>query len=144
MRTKALLVGLLFVSSLTTCGGRPTAGASSAQRAPSPVPSSCTPTGTVLHLVAKDLRFSTDCLAVPPDTPFTIAFENQDPGIRHNVAIHTGYWQYSVAAPWLFMGEYLVGPATTTYHVGGLPAGRYVFLCDVHHDQMTGHFVVTS
>jgi len=94
-------------------------------------------------VAAKDLAFSTDCLAVPANTAFTIDFDNQDLGVRHNVAIHTGYWHYSVAAPWLFMGEYLTGPGTTTYHVGGMPPGRYIFMCDVHHDQMTGHFLVT-
>ena len=76
--------------------------------------------------------------------PFTITFDNQDAGVAHNVAIHTGYWMYSVAAPWLFAGEYITGTATTVYHVPGLAPGRYVFMCDVHHDQMTGHFLVVQ
>lgn len=81
---------------------------------------------------------------MPANTPFTIAFENQDPGVSHNVAIHTGYWTYNLASPWLFMGGYTTGTMSTTYRVPGLHPGRYVFMCDVHHDQMTGHFLVVG
>jgi plastocyanin len=37
----------------------------------------------------------------------------------------------------LFRGDLIAGPATVTYHVGPLPAGRYFFHCDVH-PQMKG------
>jgi len=147
VRAKVLAAGLLLLACMAGCRGAPRAGSAPSVSAPqsSTAPSpSCAPTGTALRVIAKDIKFSTDCLAVPANTPFTIAFENQDPGVTHNVAIHTGYWMYSVAAPWLFMGGYITGTATTTYHVAGLHAGSYVFMCDVHHDQMTGHLLVAE
>lgn len=134
-----LVLALLACLSLTACRSGQKESTSPSE---SPLPPFCSAHGTSLTVTAKDLTYSTDCMAVPVGTAFTITFTNQDPGVRHNVAIHTGYERYSVPAPWLFMGDPVVGPGTVTYHVGGLPAGRYVFLCDFHHDQMTGHFLV--
>ena len=136
MRGRLLALVFVFLAvSPAGCGKATKAG-------PPPTPS-CTPSGTALQIVAKDIRFSTDCLAMKANTPFTVAFENQDAGVVHNFAIHTGHWMYSVAAPWLFMGEDVTGTAATTYQVAGLAPGTYVFMCDIHHDQMTGHFLVT-
>ena len=128
----------MFTWSLTGCGGH-----ARVARSPSPLPS-CGANATALHLVARNLTYSADCLTAPANTTFTVSFENKDSGVTHNFAVHAGYWHYSVASPWLFMGAYVVGPATTTYRVGPLPAGHYIFMCDVHHDQMTGHLDVAS
>ena len=42
----------------------------------------------------------------------------------------------------LFKGSLLNAPGSVTYDVKALPAGTYVFRCDVHPAQMTGVFVV--
>ncbi len=108
--------------------------------APSSAPpaAGCRPKGTELAISAEGLAFDTNCLAAPADTPFTIAFDNKDAGIPHNVAIYTD----SSAASKLFVGAIVTGPTTTTYEVPALKAGTYFFRCDVHPTTMTGTFVV--
>lgn len=80
-----------------------------------------------VSIAAKGLAFSTSQLAVPADAPVTIAFDNQDQGTPHNVAIYAS----PGGAP-LFQGEIITGPATTEYQVPQLPAGEAYFQCDVH------------
>lgn len=73
--------------------------------------------------------------------PFTIAFDNQDPGQLDNVAIYTD----STAATGVFTpGEGAVqGPASITYEVEPIQeAGQYFFRCNIHATTMTGTFVV--
>jgi nitrite reductase (NO-forming) len=99
---------------------------------------SCTPSGAQLSLVAMNTAFDTDCLAAPAGEPFTIDFQNKDPGVPHNVSIYTD----PTATTALFTGEVVSGPASTTYEVPALKAGTYFFRCDVHPTTMTGTFVV--
>jgi len=82
--------------------------------------------------------FGASCLAAPANTAFTIAFNNMDPGVPHNISIYTD----SGAAKALFTGDLVTGPGTTTYKVGALPPGTYFFRCDVHPTTMFGTFVV--
>jgi nitrite reductase (NO-forming) len=98
----------------------------------------CEPDGTKLTLIAHNTVFDEECLAAPAGKPFTIAFDNQDPGIPHNVAIYTD----DTASTALFTGELVSGPAKMTYKVPALDAGTYFFRCDVHPTTMTGTFVV--
>ncbi len=49
----------------------------------------CEPSGTLLTLVAHNVAFDTNCLAASAGKAFTIAFDNQDPGVPHNVSIYT-------------------------------------------------------
>lgn len=142
MSARVVLIALLIAGCSAGCAG-PRRSGTPASPPGTGVPA-CTAAGTSLSLTAHDLAYSTGCLAVRANTAFSITFTNNDAGVGHNVAIHTGNERYSVPAPWLFMGERVVGPATVTYRVGGLPAGHYVFLCDYHHDQMTGQFLVTG
>jgi plastocyanin len=111
----------------------PTALAVAEESAPA-----CTPSGTALTIAASEKKFDKDCLAAPADQDFTIAFDNQDPAVPHNVAI------YDVAAGnrTLFKGEVIVGPRQVTYAVPAQPAGTYQFRCDPHDDTMIGTFVV--
>jgi plastocyanin len=98
----------------------------------------CTPSGTALSIAAKDKKFDKDCLAAPADQPFTIAFDNRDTAVPHNVAIY----DRPGSSKALFKGEIVFGPNTVTYSVPAQPAGTYEFRCDPHDDSMIGTFVV--
>lgn len=97
----------------------------------------CTPGGTSLAVAAKNNMFDKDCLAAPPKTPFTIAFDNRDSDI-HNVAIYDK--DHGDKA--LFKGEVIYGPKSITYSVPALADGTYEFRCDPHADSMIGTFIV--
>ena len=107
-----------------------------------PSPSAeCSPKGTDLHLTASGVAFDTDCLAAPAGKAFTIAFENKDVGIPHNVHIFSANPAEDPNAQSLFTGDLVTGPDTATYEVSALPPGTYFFHCDVHPVQMFGTFV---
>ncbi|MFM8998547.1 MAG: cupredoxin domain-containing protein [Actinomycetota bacterium] len=80
-------------------------------------------------LAAKDIAFTTDALRVPADAPFAIEFDNQDPGIQHNVEI---FEAEDFSGEPLFQGELVTGPAQITYEVPALAAATYYFNCLVH------------
>jgi plastocyanin len=84
---------------------------------------------------AASAGFSTDALSVEPDTPIDLEFDNQDPGVGHNVEIFDGPDE---TAPVLFGGDVITGPAKTTYGVEPLPEGDYFFNCRIHPTTMTG------
>lgn len=98
----------------------------------------CTPTGTTLNVVARNLSFGVECLAAPADQPFTIEFSSQD-AAPHNVAIYT---DESRSDP-LFVGDRVDGPEDVTYQVPAIPAGTYYFVCDFHLF-MNGTFIAAS
>ncbi|HET9671438.1 MAG TPA: cupredoxin domain-containing protein [Actinomycetota bacterium] len=75
-----------------------------------------------------DRRFVPDRLSATPETPFALAFVNDDDGVGHNVAIYAD----ETAQDPLFVGDIVEGPTTTTYEVSALDAGSYFFRCDVH------------
>jgi plastocyanin len=83
--------------------------------------------------------FSTDALSVKPEVPIDLEFDNQDPGVGHNVQIFDGP---DDAALVLFDGPVITGPDTETYAVEPLPEGDYFFNCRIHPTTMTG--TVTS
>jgi len=111
-------------------------GGSFAATRPKPT---CTPDGPSLTISAKRDIFDKDCLAAPADTPFTIAFNNEDEDI-HNVAIYDKEHGDKV----LFKGEVIYGPKSITYSVPSQAEGTYEFRCDPHADSMIGTFVVGS
>ncbi len=111
-------------------GGYPSPSASAEQ-------ATCTPDGTDLSLSASSIAFDTNCLAAPADTAFTIAFDNQDASVPHNVAIYPE----GDGAKAVFTGDLVTGVADTTYEVPALDAGTYRFQCDVH-PTMSGTFIV--
>jgi plastocyanin len=100
---------------------------------------SCTPSGTELSVAASQVMFDAHCLAAPAGEAFTIAFDNQDQGTEHNVAI----FPEKEASDALFAGEITTGPSTMTYDVDALDAGMYRFECQVHPTTMNGTFVVS-
>jgi plastocyanin len=79
--------------------------------------------------------FSTDALSAPADEPFTIAFDNADPSVPHNVVLFDGP---DAEAPSLFTGEVITGPAQIDYRIEPVPEGEYFFHCEVHPTTMTG------
>lgn len=105
---------------------------------PTPAPSASGPVGPVIRETAQQLSFGSTRLSAPAGTAIRIEFDNQAPGIEHNVSIYTD----SSAEKPLFVGAIVTGPKTITYRVGALPAGSYFFRCDVHPQQMTGTLVV--
>jgi plastocyanin len=88
--------------------------------------------------------FTTDCLAVPVGEPYTIDFNNQDPGQPHNVNVYTD----DSATESLLMppleGQ-IIGPDSITYEGDPIDEeGEYFFQCDFHAATMTGTFVVAQ
>ncbi|MGZ8570799.1 MAG: cupredoxin domain-containing protein [Actinomycetota bacterium] len=83
--------------------------------------------------------YSTTTLDAPADVPFTIAFDNQDPGIQHNVAIAE-----EEGSPPFFEGTLVAGPIQTEYPVEPVPAADYFFFCTAHPTTMTGTLKVAE
>jgi len=111
-----------------SASGSPAASASAA--------TSANPNAKVVDISASGVAFSTDKLAAPAGTPFTIHFDNQDSGIPHNVDIKD-----STGAE-VFKGEIFPGPGTRDYAVPALKAGTYKFACTVH-PNMTGELTAS-
>jgi len=119
---------------LAGCGG----GGTSTSSGTGTQSSTCSPSGTVLAVSARDIKFDKGCLAAPADQPFTIRFNNKE-AIPHNLAIEVAH----DSPDSLFGGETITGPKTTTYKVNALKAGMYHFHCTIHPDQMQGTFIVS-
>jgi cytochrome c oxidase subunit II len=100
----------------------------------------CDPNGTTLSLVAHDISWNQYCLAVPANQAFTVNIDNQDAGIQHNFSIYDSFFEKKT----YFVSPKLLGPATETLQVQGLPPGHYYFQCDVHGPAMSGAFVVAG
>jgi plastocyanin len=73
-------------------------------------------------LVAKDIRWDTDCLRAEPG-PLTIEVDNQDEGVNHNVHLPD--------APGSPATELEPGLVTQELEVT-LDAGEYEYICDLH------------
>jgi plastocyanin len=93
--------------------------------------------GARVTVAAQGLRFDTDSIELPAGAPSTIHFENNDPGIQHNIAIFTD----SSLGTNLFRGEIVTGPTAVDYRIPPLEPGSYYFHCDVH-PTMSGTVVV--
>jgi cytochrome c oxidase subunit 2 len=113
-----------------------------ANASPPPSPSggpapSGQPAGPALAVAALNIAFNPTTLEAAADTTFKIDFDNQDPSVPHNIAIHEG----SPTGPEVWKGEIFPGPAKKTYDVPPLKAGTYGFSCSVH-PNMTGTLTV--
>jgi plastocyanin len=86
--------------------------------------------GAGATISAENLEFNEKELDLPADQETTLAFDNEDPGVLHNVSIYTD----ETLTTALFQGEQFAGVATQTYDIPALEAGEYYFHCDVHPD----------
>ena len=105
-------IGLGWLNSLTPAAASPTPVAVPAQP----------------KISAKGVKFDTSTLVVPAGRPFDLVFDNNDPGIPHNVAIADS----SALGTILFAGDKITGVTSVTYHVPALQPGSYYILCQVH------------
>lgn len=97
----------------------------------------CEDTKTVaLDEVAKGIAFLNTVLCAPAGQNFEIAFDNQDAGVMHNVALFAD----SAHTQDIMVGDIISGVAQTTYPVDALDAGEYYFVCSVH-PTMAGRLV---
>jgi plastocyanin len=119
---------------------------------PSPTPSSApttTPPTTqctkasngVVDIVAQGIAYDSNCMEAPASAPFTIAFDNKDSGIQHNVSVFPS--ATDLTHP-IEQGQIITGPATADYNVPALKSGDYYFHCDVHPTQMNGTLRVSG
>lgn len=81
---------------------------------------------TRVTIVAQNLAFAPVAISIPSGVVFALDFDNQDPGILHNVTI------VSAAGEVVFRGETFAGIERQTYRVVPLEAGQLRILCDVH------------
>ncbi len=96
-----------------------------------PPAASVDPNADVVTITALNIVFTTPDVVAPADTPFTLSFDNQDPGIPHDVQIKDG------SGTIVFQTDVFPGIETRDYSVPALAAGAYPFACSVH-PNMTG------
>jgi plastocyanin len=112
---------------------------SSAAPTTTPPTTQCTKVSNgVVDIVAQGIAFDTNCIDAPANAPFTIAFDNKDSGVQHNVSVYPS--ATDLTEP-IEQGEIITGPATAEYKVPALESGEYYFRCDVH-PTMSGQVVV--
>lgn len=149
-RTLATLVVLVAAATilqsgvLTTGsanGGTPGAsGAPGASGGPPPPasgepggPPSGAPPGPAadVTVVARGIAFESATWTGPAGRPFKLAFDNEDAGTPHNIALK------DAGGSDAWTGDIFNGVETRVYDVPALPAGSYAFVCSVH-PNMTG------
>jgi plastocyanin len=129
MKRLTLSLGLLaLAATLAACAG------TSANNPSSPATPAGSPSGDAVTIVAKDIKFTTPAVAAKAEEAFTIAFDNQDGGVPHNIVIT------DQSGSQVFKGEIVTG-VKVDYHVPALAAGSYSFMCKVH-PEMKGTLTV--
>ena len=121
MKRLTLTFGMVALAAvLAACSG---ASAAPGSQAPAPAGS---PSGDIVAITAKDIKFVETAVTVKAGSPFSIAFDNQD-GAPHNIKI-------SDASGAKVFGGDVVSSQKVTYQVPALAAGAYTFICEVHPD----------
>jgi cytochrome c oxidase subunit 2 len=99
---------------------------------------SCAPTGSSITLTAQHITWDKGCIAAVAGKPIQVTIDNKDAGIAHNFAI----WVDASLKKRLYQTPNITGPATKTFTVPALPAGKYYFQCDVHGPAMSGTLII--
>jgi plastocyanin len=104
-----------------------------------PPPSPGAPSGPVI--TAQDLKFSPTSLDLPPGQPSTITFDNEDPGVLHNIQFFSDQAYTSS----IYKGPDVTGVASAEYQLPALDPGKtYYFHCDYHPTTMHGTIIVAK
>jgi plastocyanin len=88
--------------------------------------------------------FDVNTLSAPAGTPLSLAFDNQDAGIQHDVYIATEDPAKNPAATVLLQSTPITGPGKVNYPVPSLTAGTYYFYCSIHPTTMNGTLTVAA
>jgi plastocyanin len=83
--------------------------------------------------------FAQTNLTFPAGRPVNLTFQNQEPGLQHDVVIAAGTNQQ---APAVFTGALVQGPGSQVYAIKPLQPGSYFYFCEVHPTTMTGTLTV--
>lgn len=100
----------------------------------------CAATGSSITLTAQHITWDKGCIAAVAGKPIQVTINNKDAGIAHNFAI----WVNSSLKKRLYQTPNISGPATKTFTVPALPAGKYYFQCDIHGPAMSGTLIISK
>jgi plastocyanin len=139
----AILVALgVAVTSGIIGGSEGTAGPSGAPVASAPAGVVTAPTTAPSEAPAADvvvtasgIKWVNSSITAPADAPFTLALDNQDNGVPHDILIT------DASGNEVFRSDTITGKAVKVYDVPALPAGTYSFVCTIH-PNMTGTVTV--
>jgi cytochrome c oxidase subunit II len=101
---------------------------------------SCPSSGNTLQVVAKNISWNTNCLAVNAGSSTSLTVVNDDDGIDHNFAVYNSVDRTTR----FFQTGRFAGVATKSFTLQSLPPGHYYFQCDVHGPAMSGVFIVKA
>jgi plastocyanin len=82
-------------------------------------------------VTARGIAWVETAITIPSDTAFTLALDNQDSGVPHDVVIK------DAGGAEVYRTEVVTGVAVVVYDVPAIPPGQYTFVCSVH-PNMTG------
>jgi plastocyanin len=86
--------------------------------------------------------FAEKQLSAPADEAFTIAFDNQDASVTHDVVVASADPTKDPTAQTFLDGTVITGVAQTSYPVPALPEGSYYYFCKIHPTTMYGDLTV--
>ena len=104
-----------------------------------PPPAPGAPAGPVI--TAQNLTFSPTSLDLPPGQPTTLTFDNEDPGVLHNIQ----FFSDADHTTSVYKGPDVTGVASSEYQLPALDPGKtYYFHCDYHPTTMQGTIAVAK
>ncbi|MFN2488599.1 MAG: plastocyanin/azurin family copper-binding protein [Actinomycetota bacterium] len=82
-------------------------------------------------LVAQNVQFDTDSIALPAQAEAVVFLDNQD-GVEHNFSLYPDEQAADAQGDAIFQGDVVGGGDGTEYAFESPPRGEYVFQCDIH------------